>query len=106
VALACRICSSRDGQDANFPALAVAQIDMVCPDNAKLCRTDRPDFVPPPDAWLHEPFAGNAAVANHSKNRITWRNLVFSDEDFARQYFQVIYGKQFINPNDYGTFDD
>jgi hypothetical protein len=49
---------------------------------------------------------GTRPSPNHSKNRITWRNLVFSDEDFARQYFQVIYGKQFINPNDYGTFDD
>jgi hypothetical protein len=30
---------------------------------------------------------GTRLSPDHSNNRITWRNLVFSDEDFARQYF-------------------
>ena len=51
----------------------------------------RRQFVPPPDAWLHEPYAGNAGLAGViSTARNTWRILVFSGENFFFQYFIVI----------------
>jgi hypothetical protein len=54
----------------------------------------------------HEPAAGTADIGELFLGRITWRNLVFSDDDLARQYFHVIIGKQIIKMNYYGTFMD
>jgi hypothetical protein len=58
---------------------------------------------------MHDPHERAAGTPDSSKlflGRITWRNLVFSDDDFVRQYFYVIISKQIIKMNYYGTFMD
>jgi hypothetical protein len=49
---------------------------------------------------------GTRPRPGHSTVRITWRNLVFSDDDFIRQYFQVNAGKYCNNHCHRGTFND
>jgi hypothetical protein len=60
----------------------------------------------PPMQGFHEPAAGTADIGELFLGRITSRKLVFSDDDFARQYFYVFIGKQIIKINYYGTFMD
>ena len=55
---------------------------------------------------FHEPAAGAVDIGELFLGRVTWRNLVFSDDDLARQYFQVILSKQIIKINYYGIFMD
>jgi hypothetical protein len=54
----------------------------------------------------HEPAAETADSGKLFLDRITWRNLVFSDNDFVCQYFYVIISKQIIKISYYGTFMD
>jgi hypothetical protein len=82
-----------------FFSVSTARIGRV------LGRAARASFHPPMHG-PHEPAAGTADIGELFLGRITWRNLVFSDDDFVRQYFHVIIGKQIIKINYYGTFND
>jgi hypothetical protein len=64
-------------------------------------------FVPSPDAWPHEPQAGNAAFAvTIPSSALLAQTSPSPGEDFACQYYQVIIGKQTIYQYYYGTFMD
>jgi hypothetical protein len=65
----------------------VTQIDPVCPGSQTLRRIDRRILFRHRAHGRMSYSRGTRLFPDHSKNRITWRNLVFSDEDFARQYF-------------------
>jgi hypothetical protein len=43
-------------------------------------------------------------LPGHSIPAITCAKLVVTGDDFVYQYFQVKYGKQIINSQDFGTF--
>ena len=52
--------------------IAPPRIRLPAPMQADAVGRPRPAFVPPPNAWPHEPRAGNAGVAaSHSIVRIT-----------------------------------
>jgi hypothetical protein len=83
----------RPGRIAFFSASGAANFSALAGSGGRLAEIARWQFVPPPDAWLHEPYAGNAGFGRViSTARNTWRILVFSDENFVFQYFRVIIG--------------
>jgi hypothetical protein len=99
---------------AAFPAKADGFFRRVCPSifsvstariGRAVGRAARASFHPPMQGF-HEPAAGTADIGELFLGRITSRKLVFSDDDFVRQYFYVFIGKQIIKINYYGTFMD